>query len=91
MDYQQVIEQMSPQVYQSLRRSVELGKWPDGRTITPEQRGSAMQAIIAWGELHLPPEQRIGYINKGSKAGSSCDDPEPVPLRWGNGTEGQQQ
>ncbi|HEY7776571.1 MAG TPA: DUF1315 family protein [Kineobactrum sp.] len=91
MDYQQVIEQMSPQVYQSLRRSVELGKWPDGRTITPEQRASAMQAIIAWGELHLPPEQRIGYIDKGSKAGSSCDDPEPVPLRWGNGTEGQQQ
>jgi hypothetical protein len=39
----------------------------------------------------LPPEQRIGFIDKGNKAGSSCDDPPPVPLSWRDTTEGQQQ
>jgi hypothetical protein len=37
-----------------------------------------MQAVIAWGALNLPPEERIGYIDKGHKAESSCDDPEPM-------------
>lgn len=82
MDYEDLINQLSPEIYQSLKRSVELGRWPDGRPLTPEQRANALQALIAWGERHLPPEQRIGYIDKGSKAGSECDDPQPEPLRW---------
>ena len=54
MDYQEMIDAMSPDVYRSLKRSVEVGKWPDGRQVTPEQRRNAMQAIIAWGKKHLP-------------------------------------
>lgn len=83
MDYQQMIDSMTPQIYQSLRRAVELGKWPDGRPVTPEQREHAMQAVIAWGEQHLPPEERIGFIDKGHKAGDVCDDdPAETPLSW---------
>ena len=82
MDYQQMIDSMSPEIYQSLKRSVELGKWPDGKPLTPEQRQHALQAIIAWGEKHLPQEQRVGYIDKGHKAGDSCDDPLETTLHW---------
>lgn len=82
MDYQQLIDSMSPQIYQSLKRSMEIGKWPDGRPLTPAQRESAMQAMIAWGERHLPAEERLGYIDKKHKAGDSCDDPAAMPLNW---------
>ncbi len=82
MDYQQMIASMTPQMYQNLRRAVELGKWPDGSKVTPEQRENAMQAIIAWGERHLPPAERVGFVDKGHKAGDSCDDPEETPLNW---------
>lgn len=82
MDYRRLIENMTPQVYRSLKRSVELGKWPDGRILTREQRQEAMQAIIAWGELHLPANQRVGYIDKGHKEGEHCDDPGDTPLKW---------
>ena len=82
MDYRQMIDSMSPEIYQQLRRSVEVGKWPDGRPLTPEQKHNAMQAIIAWGEAHLPPEQRVGYIDKGHKEGEQCDDPSEMPLAW---------
>ena len=82
MDYQQMIASMTPETYRSLRRAVELGKWPDGSPLSPEQRENAMQAVIAWGEKHLDASQRVGYIDKGHKAGDSCDDPEETPLNW---------
>lgn len=82
MDYQQLIENMSPEIFQSLRRSVEVGKWPDGKPLTPEQRENAMQAIIAWGEKHLPHQQRVGFIDKGRKAGEVCDEPLEKTLKW---------
>ena len=82
MDYQEMIATMSRATYLSLKRAVELGKWPDGKTLTAEQRQNAMQATIAWGEKHLPEEQRVGYIDKGHKEGDSCDDPLETPLNW---------
>ncbi len=80
MDYRQMIDSMSPDTYRQLRTAVEIGRWPDGRQLTPEQRQNAMQAVIAWGEIHLPEEQRVGYIDAGSKQDQSCDAPQP--LKW---------
>ena len=82
MDYRKMIDTMSPDIYRSLVRSVELGKWPDGKPLTPEQRENAMQAIIAWGEKHLAETERVGYIDKGHKAGDTCDEPDEMPLNW---------
>ena len=80
LDYRQMIEAMTPEMYRSLKAAVELGKWPDGRRLTPEQREESLQAVIAWGERHLSEQERVGYIDVGHKAGDVCDDPEP--LRW---------
>lgn len=82
MDYLQLIETMTPDTYQSLLRAVERGKWPDGKALTTEQRDNAMQAIIAWGEQHLPEQDRVGYIEKKQKTGEVCDEPLETPLNW---------
>jgi len=82
MDYQQLIDSMSPEIYRNLKRSLEMGKWPDGKPLTGEQKQHTMQALIAWGEKHLPEKERVGYIDKGRKAGDSCDDPQETPLNW---------
>ena len=82
MDYQQLIASMTPELYRRLRQAVETGKWPDGSAVTPEQREHALQAVIAWGEQHLPEEQRVGYIDRGHKEGDHCDDPDETPLNW---------
>ena len=81
MSYLQLIETMSPEIYQSLLRSVELGKWPDGKVLTSEQRANAMQAIIAWGERNLAERDRVGYVEK-KKPGELCDKPLETPLKW---------
>lgn len=82
MNYQELIDSLSPELYERLRRSVELGKWPDGRPLSREQRETTLQALIAWGEQNLPPEQRVGFIDRGHKAGDICDDPSEQPLNW---------
>ncbi len=82
MDYEQMIASMTPELYRSLRRALELGKWPDGSRMSAEQREHAMQAVIAWGAQHLPESERVGYIDRGHKAGEVCDDPDITPLNW---------
>jgi uncharacterized protein YeaC (DUF1315 family) len=82
MDYLQLVGSMTPEMYRSLQRAVEIGKWPDGKVLSPTQRGEVMQALIAWGELHLPETERIGYIDRGHKSGDRCDEPAEIPLKW---------
>ncbi|SHK80962.1 hypothetical protein SAMN05216369_3198 [Marinobacter antarcticus] len=74
MTYEELIERLDPNVYQSLRQSIALGKWPDGRKLTPQQREISLEAIIYYENLHNIPEQgRVGYLDRGSKAGTECD------------------
>lgn len=90
MDYQTLIDSMSPDIYQNLKRAMEIGKWPDGRPLSGEQRALVMEALIAWGRKHLPEEQRVGYIDRGHKAGEVCDDPGTTTIKWRDSNGGSQ-
>ncbi|MDY6840238.1 MAG: DUF1315 family protein [Pseudomonadota bacterium] len=84
MTYEELIERLDPVVYRSLRQSIELGKWPDGRKLTPEQREISLEAVIYYENLHkVPEEERTGYLDRGSKAGTACDP--SVQRKQGNG------
>ncbi|MEM1154696.1 MAG: DUF1315 family protein [Pseudomonadota bacterium] len=82
MNYLDLVENMTPEIYKNLKRSVEVGKWPDGSALTREQRTTALQAVIAWGKLHLPEDEQVGFIDRGDKAGEACDDTLETPLKW---------
>ena len=74
MTYEELIERLDPNVYQSLRQSIELGKWPDGLKLSPQQREISLEAIIHYENLHnIPEQERVGYLDRGSKAGTECD------------------
>ncbi|MBK1886718.1 YeaC family protein [Marinobacter sp. DY40_1A1] len=74
MTYEELIERLDPNVYQNLKQSIELGKWPDGRKLTPKQREISLEAVIYYENLHSIPEQeRVGYLDRGAKAGTACD------------------
>lgn len=87
MDFQQLIDGITPDIYRNLKRAVEIGKWPDGRALTAEQRELSMQAVIAYELQHVPEQERTGFIDRGTKAeGEVCDD-EPAAdaeqiVRW---------
>mgnify|MGYP001105945335 FL=1 len=48
MDLDQVINSMTPEIYQRLATAVELGKWPDGVALTPEQKENSLQLVMLW-------------------------------------------
>ncbi|HAV48170.1 MULTISPECIES: YeaC family protein [Psychrobacter] len=78
MDKQTILASVTPEVVEKFRQAIELGKWPDGRKLTPEQRETCMQAVMVWEHEHLPPAERTGYIHKpvrddGSVVGAECD------------------
>lgn len=78
--FEQIAQQLTPEIYQNMRRAVELGRWPDGRKVTDAQRETCLQAIIAWEAVHLPEEERTGYLPPKSK-NKTADFEQPVNLR----------
>ncbi|WP_179957581.1 YeaC family protein [Exilibacterium tricleocarpae] len=87
MDFNELLDTLTPEVYANLKRAVELGKWPDGRPLTREQRQLSLQAVIAYEVKHLPEHERSGYIppkthshcgGSGELAGPDAEQ----PLNW---------
>jgi len=58
---EQLIDEMSSDVYDSLKLAVELGKWNDGVRLDSQQTDFCMQTIILYEAKHLPEEDRIGF------------------------------
>ncbi|MGM3160610.1 YeaC family protein [Dickeya undicola] len=48
MQLDDLINSMTPEIYQRLVTAVELGKWPDGVTLTAEQKENALQMVMLW-------------------------------------------
>ncbi|MFG5861498.1 DUF1315 family protein [Metapseudomonas lalkuanensis] len=70
-----LISNITQDVYESLKLAVEIGKWPDGRKLTQEQKELSLQAVIAWELKNLPEEERTGYMGPQECSSKS----EPIP------------
>lgn len=81
-DFARTAVQLSREVYENLRRAVELGRWPDGRPLTAEQRLTSLQAVIAWEKTHLPEHEHSGYM---SQPDCATNSPEDQPINWRTG------
>ncbi len=77
---------MTLEVWHNMRRAVETGRWPDGRTVSGEQRELCLQAVIAWEVRNLPEEERTGYLPQHCKSEADQDAAEqPVSLQPARG------
>lgn len=95
MDIEQVINNITPDIHAALKRAIEIGKWPDGRALSPEQRELCMEAVISYEHRFVEERERVGYIDRGSKAeGDMCGDnpggdnsqgnspDDAAPIKW---------
>lgn len=81
MTYEELISKLDPTIYQSLRTAVELGKWPDGRVLSAEQRELCMEAVIYYENLkQMPEDQRVGYIDRTRTETPGSDGVEPIRI-----------
>lgn len=62
--YTEMVKQITPEIYQNLKQSVELGRWPNGKELTKDQKETCLQAIIAWEQAYVPEQLRTGYVEK---------------------------
>jgi len=79
MDLQQLLNSITPDIYKQLQRAVEIGKWPDGRALTAEQRSLCMQAIIAY-DQRKPEHERTGYVEP--KKTDCAPKATEQPVKW---------
>lgn len=59
MNLDDIINSMTPEVYQRLSTAVELGKWPDGVTLTEEQKENCLQLVMLWQARHNTEAQHM--------------------------------
>ncbi|MCG9596988.1 DUF1315 family protein [Vibrio sp. Isolate25] len=73
MDAEQLINAITPEAYERLLYAVETGKWPEGTSLSQEQRDSCMQAVMLYQSKHNSEAQHMtvaqgGEISFKSKA-----------------------
>lgn len=73
----EAIENITPEIYENLKTAVELGKWSDGRKLTPEQKEICLGAMIAWEIQNLPEDERTGYMG-GQECASKSKNKAPI-------------
>jgi uncharacterized protein YeaC (DUF1315 family) len=87
MDLQTLIDNITPDIYENLKRAVELGKWPDKTRLTKQQRELCMQAVIAYDLKFKDESARTGYVPPKKTAcdggtGAIAMSDEPQSIKW---------
>ncbi len=59
---EELVNAMTPEIHEQLKSAVELGRWENGERLTDEQKANCLQAIIAYDQANLSPEQRVGFV-----------------------------
>ncbi len=74
-DLPTLLKSVTPEVYDSLVKAVELGKWADGGALSDQQRKDSLQIIIAYDMLHKPENERVGFVESGNRSLLKQDTP----------------
>lgn len=66
MQLDEMIEAMTPEVYERLVTAVETGKWADGVPLTSEQKENSLQLVLLWQARHNENPQHMS-VGKGGE------------------------
>ncbi|WP_295799713.1 DUF1315 family protein [uncultured Microbulbifer sp.] len=71
----ELLQILNPQIVGSLKRAIELGKWPNGVALTDSQKSLCGEAIAHWEQRNTAPESRMGYVPpKATPCGDKHED-----------------
>ena len=62
--FDELLSSITPEVHSKLKQAIELGRWENGDRLSKEQVELCMQAVIAFDEINLNEEEKIGYIDR---------------------------
>ncbi len=61
MALNKLLQALDSNGHRRLQEMVALGRWPDGRGLSDEEKAACLQALIAY-EASLPESEHSGYI-----------------------------
>ena len=64
----ELVESLTPDMVNDLKRAIEIGKFPDNRAVSEEQGELMIEATILYDALKLPEEERTGFIHRKKQA-----------------------
>lgn len=71
----ELLQILNPQIVGSLKRAIELGKWPNGVMLSEEQKTLCGEAVAYWEQRHTDPQSRVGYVPpKATPCGDKHED-----------------
>ena len=76
----ELLQILNPQIVGSLKRAIELGKWPNGVALTEQQRTLCGEAVAHWEQRHTDLQARVGYVPP--KATPCADKHDHEPVTW---------
>ncbi len=80
MNLDELIASMTPEIYKNMKDALELGRWGDGRSMTPEQKEFSIEAMIRYEHLAgISETDRIGYVDTTKKKNNN-DDTQPIKI-----------
>lgn len=84
MDFEKAAQSMGSDVYQRFKSAIETGRWPDGSSVSEEQKQTCMQAIILYEQKHVAADQRTGFVTPKPSACASDkpNDTDESTLKW---------
>lgn len=80
MKLDEVAQALTPEIHERFKEAVAIGKWPDGKTLTQEQKEICIQAIIAYEHKNLQVEDRTGYVPP--KNSACAPDGNDDTVKW---------
>ena len=74
---------LTPEMADGLKRAIELGRFPDGRVVSGQQRELMLEATIIYDSLlKLPEQERTGFIHRKKTASGILDSsPDAIPFK----------
>ena len=78
----ELVESLTPSMVSDLKQAIELGKFPDGRVVSREQKELMIEATIFYDALKLPEKERNGFIHRKKQASGIMDvAPDIIPSK----------
>jgi uncharacterized protein YeaC (DUF1315 family) len=74
VNIQQLVEAMTPQIYENLRTAVEIGKWSDGNLLSEEQKSNSLQAVLMNQAKVEQSEEHMTIGKNGEVVHKSCSE-----------------
>jgi len=82
MNIDDLIASMTPEIYKNMKEAVELGRWGDGRAMTPEQKEFSIEAMIRYEDKNnIPETERVGYVDMTNKKNKKKDQGDTQPIK----------